>query len=523
MATCIYSLSKVQNPQGESQVYCQVNISKKLRPRFKTGVFVLPQYFVNGQIKVPRTTDPMSATIKAKHTQLLDKSTRIALVVEAFNGREDELSADFLKGVLDLCDNLNLSNSEIIYQRLIHEAKKAELRNKMQEEAKQAEANEEERKRKHDFLLLAEQYLKADDHANGVYSNDQIKSFKVVARCVWRWVEYTKMMKDPAFFFDIDNITPNDIRDFSTYVSEEHNLATRYPTLYKNMTYPPYLMGGKNPTNVEEKSSNTLIKFRIKLKGFFNWLNQRGITTNEPFKGVVVGTEKYGTPYYLSVEERNKLADFDFSSRKSWEVQRDIFVFQCHVGCRVGDLYRLTEANIEGGMLRYNPHKTKDGKGRIASVPLTETALSLISKYKGMDAQGRLFPFISEQKYNDAIKKVLKEAGIHRHVPVRNQKTGEDEMRPLYEVASSHMARRVFTASAYAQVQDPNIVGKMTGHTEGSKAFSRYNNIEDDILVSVVRSDKFQGRSTLKEQVIKKVESLNEEQLKRLEEFIDTL
>ena len=110
-----------------------------------------------------------------------------------------------------------------------------------------------------------------------------------------------------------------------------------------------------------------------------------------------------------------------------------------------------------------------------------------------------------------------------RLVPVRNAKTGEDEMRPLHEVASSHMARRVFTASAYAQVQDPNIVGKMTGHTEGSKAFSRYNNIEDDILMSVVRSDKFQGRSTLKEQVIKKVESLNEEQLKRLEEFIDTL
>jgi hypothetical protein len=154
---------------------------------------------------------------------------------------------------------------------------------------------------------------------------------------------------------------------------------------------------------------------------------------------------------------------------------------------------------------------------------LSEVAQALIIKYKGVDEQGRLLPFISEQNYNYTIKKIFQVAGLDRLVPVRNTITGEDEMKPLHEVASSHMARRVFTASAYAQVKDPNIVGKMTGHTEGSKAFSRYNNIEDDILMSVVKSDKFQGRSSLKEQIIRKVESLSEEQLKRLEDFIDTL
>lgn len=523
MATCIYSLSKVQNPQGESQVYCQVNISKKLRPRFKTGVFVLPKYFIDGQIKVPRSTDPMSTTIDARKTQLQEKSTRIAKVVESFNGRENELSADFLKGVLELCDKLNLSNDEIIYQRLILEAQKAELRNKKQEEDEQAKADEAERKRKHDFLLLAEQYVKADDHKNGAFSDEHIKAFKVVVRCVWRWVEYIKMMKDPTFSFDIDKITADDIRDLFDYLREEHEFVKKYPTFYKKLSYPVFLCGGKRATDIEERGANTIVKWRKKLKAFFNWLYLRGITTNEPFKGVVIGTEKFGTPYYLSVEERNRLTDYDFSDRKSWETQRDIFIFQCHVGCRVGDLYKLTEANIDGDMLRYNPHKTKDGNRATANVPLSEVAQALIIKYKGVDEQGRLFPFISEQKYNYTIKKIFQVAGLNRLVPVRNTITGEDEMKPLHEVASSHMARRVFTASAYAQVKDPNIVGKMTGHTEGSKAFSRYNNIEDDILMSVVKSDKFQGRSTLKEQIIKKVESLSEEQLKRLEDLINTL
>jgi hypothetical protein len=36
--------------------------------------------------------------------------------------------------------------------------------------------------------------------------------------------------------------------------------------------------------------------------------------------------------------------------------------------------------------------------------------------------------------------------------------------------------------AAYKVVKDPNIVGKMSGHVEGSRAFNRYRQIDDDIL-----------------------------------------
>ena len=76
--------------------------------------------------------------------------------------------------------------------------------------------------------------------------------------------------------------------------------------------------------------------------------------------------------------------------------------------------------------------------------------------------------------------------GITRMVEVRNARTGENELIPINEVAASHMARRTFIGNAYFKVHDPNLIGKMSGHVEGSKAFARYRKIEDDTLKEVI-------------------------------------
>ena len=69
---------------------------------------------------------------------------------------------------------------------------------------------------------------------------------------------------------------------------------------------------------------------------------------------------------------------------------------------------------------------------------------------------------------------------------VRNSTTGETEMKRICDVASSHMARRTLVGATYKAVRDPNIVGKMSGHVEGSRAFNRYRQIDDDILKQTI-------------------------------------
>ena len=112
--------------------------------------------------------------------------------------------------------------------------------------------------------------------------------------------------------------------------------------------------------------------------------------------------------------------------------------------------------------------------------------LELVKKYEGVCTNGLLFPFITAQKYNIAIKKIFKLAGITRNVIIRNAKTGENELVPIDTVASSHLARRTFIGNAYFKVSDPNLIGKMSGHVDGSRAFKRYRNIEDETLKSVI-------------------------------------
>ena len=91
-----------------------------------------------------------------------------------------------------------------------------------------------------------------------------------------------------------------------------------------------------------------------------------------------------------------------------------------------------------------------------------------------------ILPLISQQKYNVAIKKILKHAGIDRVVTRLNPTTGEPEHRVISDILSSHSARKAFSGNIYDKVPDPNLICPLTGHKEGSKAFNRYRKIDED-------------------------------------------
>ena len=166
-------------------------------------------------------------------------------------------------------------------------------------------------------------------------------------------------------------------------------------------------------------------------------------------------------------------------------MQRDIFVFQCLIGYRVSDLYKMTYKNIIGNAIEYIPKKTKEERAITTRVPLSDTAKQLMEKYKDCE-RGSLFPYNTEQDYNRKIKEAFKRSGLDRMVTVLDQQTRLEVQRPLYEVASSHMARRSFIGNIYKKVKDLNLVGALSGHKEGSKAFARYRTIDDDMKKELI-------------------------------------
>lgn len=67
-----------------------------------------------------------------------------------------------------------------------------------------------------------------------------------------------------------------------------------------------------------------------------------------------------------------------------------------------------------------------------------------------------------------------------------NPKTRVINSFTLNEIASSHLARRTFIGNLYKKVKDPNLVGSLSGHKEGSKAFARYRDIDEDMKKELV-------------------------------------
>ena len=195
-----------------------------------------------------------------------------------------------------------------------------------------------------------------------------------------------------------------------------------------------------------------------------------------PFDGFTMPQEVYADPFFLTEQERDAIAACE-GLTLPLQTQRDIFIFQCHTGCRVSDLYALTSANVKDGWLVYSPQKTERETGRIVELPLSPTALALLERYNGVDLRGRLFPFVSEKQYNADIREILCAAGVSRVIMWRDPVSGQTYPRPLFSVASSHLARRTFAQIAYARTGDKRLVASMTGHAENSKAFSRYSEV----------------------------------------------
>jgi len=330
------------------------------------------------------------------------------------------------------------------------------------------------------FFEIMEDYLQKRK-----FSDVREKNFRVLIRALKRYEKVVSKIKRQQYSLELNKITADTISDIESFLRNEHNLCKEYPALYKEL---PLIDGKRKSPEPKPRGNNTICALFNKLRAFFNWCFDKGIMINRPFAGYDgITTEKYGTPYYLSLDERNIIADFDLSNRPYLAIQRDIFIFQCLIGCRVSDLIKMTSDNVIRGAIEYIPNKTKDDKPLVVRVPLNDRAKDLIKKYNGVDKQGMLFPFISEQKYNKDIKQIFTLCDVNRLVTIQNPTTGDEEKRPLNEIASSHLARRTFVGNLYKQVKDPNLVGSLSGHTEGSKAFARYRDIDEEMKTELVK------------------------------------
>ncbi|MCD8286210.1 MAG: recombinase [Clostridia bacterium] len=281
-------------------------------------------------------------------------------------------------------------------------------------------------------------------------------AYESLARAFIRYEESTGRRIVPASW------TADDLSSFENFLSTERLSA----------------WGGRL------KSRNSISAMMMNYRTFVRWCCATGYSESNPFDKHKVPGQVYGTPYYLTIAERDALYAFELEDRTMRE-QRDIFIFQCLVGCRVSDLLKLTKSSLVNGAIEYIPKKTAHRDPKVIRVPLNRMAREIVDRYGDLPGE-RLLPFVPYWAYEESIKRIFTAAGLTRPVTVMNPLTRSEEQRPLNEIASSHLARRTFIGNLYRQVKDPNLIGALSGHVEGSTAFARYRTIDDEMKAQLV-------------------------------------
>ena len=266
------------------------------------------------------------------------------------------------------------------------------------------------------------------------------------------------------------------VLEFRKFVYDEYKYVPQHPELY------PRTNGHRPPT---KRCCNSTVVHDLKLlQAFFAELENTGEIPRSPFRSISVKKRRaimhvmYDDPVFLRADEFRHVLDTKVPEDLQWA--KDIFVLNCAIGCRIGDLLRLTSDKVavsDDGIpyVHYIPSKTVGSQTTNKEIvtPLIEPAVEIINRTQLKLLNGK--PNYDKQRYNKTLRKLLQYCGINRQVSIFNSDTCENISKPLYEVASSKLARKTHI-DMLNKVQINYYAAGL--HSVGSDAVFRYTSLD---------------------------------------------
>ena len=211
-----------------------------------------------------------------------------------------------------------------------------------------------------------------------------------------------------------------------------------------------------------------VLKIIQDIKVFLSWAYDNGYNNYDEYKRF---KKKFGDNvskgkniFALNKEEVVHLYTMDIKQDYLSRV-RDVFVFCCFTGLRYSDIDNLRWSNIHDDCIQFVTIKTSDA----LVVQLNDVSRALIEKYRpmrGIYADDKVFPVISNQKYNKYLKELGRLAGFNRVATWTTFSGGQrkDQNFHLYELITTHTARKTFVSIAASLGIPGNIIRSYTGH-----------------------------------------------------------
>ena len=143
---------------------------------------------------------------------------------------------------------------------------------------------------------------------------------------------------------------------------------------------------------------------------------------------------------HLTSSELTKLELVDVSFSSELQKAKDMFLLGCYTGLRISDLKRISRHRLENGSIELTLTKNSTK----VSIPLLAQTNAILQRY---DSSA---PKISEQKVNEAIKKVCAKAEIDAPTFFKSVKGGVliEKLHPKHELITTHCAGKTFISLA---------------------------------------------------------------------------
>ena len=148
---------------------------------------------------------------------------------------------------------------------------------------------------------------------------------------------------------------------------------------------------------------------------------------------------------FLSTEELKTLEEALLQQKRLTAI-KDLFIFCCYTGLAYNEMVNLEKKNIQKGFdgvywIQMQREKTQ----RQISIPLLPKAQEMIDKYS--HGSNRLFPFVSNQKFNSYLKEIAILTKIEKSI-------------------THHTARKTFASTVLLYNDVPmEIVSELLGHS----------------------------------------------------------
>lgn len=266
------------------------------------------------------------------------------------------------------------------------------------------------------------------------------------------------------------------VLEFRQFLYDEYQYVPLYPELYPRK-------GGHRPPKKRLRDSTVVHDLKL-LQAFFAELENTNEIRRSPFRKISLEKRRimmhvmYDAPVFLRAEELKLVVATPVPEDLQWV--KDLFVLNCAIGCRIGDLLRLTMDKVamsDDGIpyVHYIPSKTARMQSTNSEVmtPLVEPAMEIIRRTQ-LQMIGPNLSY-EKQRYNKALKELLQKCGISRMVSLFCPETGDNTYKPLYAVATSKLARKTHI-DMLNKVQVNYYAAGL--HRAGSDAVFRYTKLE---------------------------------------------